>query len=1154
MSKIANNNIENNVHIKSVILENFLSFKRDEVRFGNNKFVILIGPNWSGKTSIFQAIKFALGSNERGDRYSKWSSFIRHGQDHAMAELHIQNNDELIKIRRTVIKDRSPYFELKREDDKDFKEAKATEIHELVDRLGYRVDNQFAFVSQGKIDALKDLKPPDLCNFLEEGIGLKGLRTEILQQKNNIEELNTQLYSMRSKKKSLNISLDLLRPKLERLKEKQKLLEKKQKYEDELLYANRQKLLLEIVDLTEEIKKIKSQITQTKEKKKEISSQIQELDNKVEEYEKKLSEISEKIGNKKYRKDELVDKINRWQKEKVDRKDELDELAGKIKKLHKKLDNQQNQKESVVSDLEVIKKERNKIEDEIEDLIQEQAELSEKVEKNKQFLEKYNQLVKERNEKQEKIEQNLATMEDLESQINQLFASYNDINHKLEKNKWFLENPTKNLLSELDKKLRKTSSKLYDLEEEIKRLKYKKSNKLEDFKQLQKNLSERRVVLPTQINILKNEIEKRGLDAKGPIIEYIQYDDKLSYAIESVLGERLLYSFVADDWKTMSLLKRLKNKYNAYCNIYVPKKQSVRSFREFNAKGVVGYLAELIKTKDPDIKKIIYSKIKNCLVVENYRHGEDLYKVHDFKGKCVTLDGEQIISYKYAYETPYVKKLKGLLSAGTQKEQADKLEEKIKQMDDKISELKVKASKLDDKQRELYNKKESFNDLLYQFKQKKRITEKKNRLYERKGELERINTKLQSEIKNLNAKINEFEDKKDPNFFKWNERINEIPKLLQELNQKKKKWNENYNEKNSILKAVEQKINKTENKVNLIEAEHQTKKEEFQKIDRNAFKLYRELDDIEETISELKEEFKEYTGKKNEILEQKGQLNKKNVELKFKLDDKKTKLNRKEDELATRNQDLERIDKEIGEKVEKKETEPRSVEDIKDDLKDIEKELLKYYDVDDSLLVEKERILSSLKKITEKQGELKDEIKAAIDTENKLEDTYFEKFQSHLGQLESKINSKFEETDINIYCKIELIGNFQDLGVDIKAATSNKPLVSCTALSGGQVSILSIALILSLQEMQPSPLCMFDEAAMFLDDRNTEITYQLIKSTLEQNPTQMFFFLPKSSNPLFRLADKLIGVARVGRDEVSAIFDPPKFEDVAEESNYNEED
>jgi chromosome segregation ATPase len=67
---------------------------------------------------------------------------------------------------------------------------------------------------------------------------------------------------------------------------------------------------------------------------------------------------------------------------------------------------------------------------------------------------------------------------------------------------------------------------------------------------------------------------------------------------------------------------------------------------------------------------------------------------------------------------------------------------------------------------------------------------------------------------------------------------------------------------------------------------------------------------------------------------------------------------------------------------------------------------------------------------------------------------------------------------------------------------------------------------------------MFDEAGMFLDDKNAEASYQMIKTTLEQNPIQLLMFLPKSSSNLFLLADKLIGVARVGKKEVSTIFNP----------------
>jgi chromosome segregation ATPase len=1129
------------VRVEKVILENFLSFQKDEVIFGDTKFIILLGPNWSGKTSIFQAIKFALGSNERDERYTNWSSFIRHGQKHAMVELHIRNEHEKIKIRRTVIKGQSPYFTIQRKNNKEFKKIKASEVHDLITGLGYKIDNQFAYVSQGKIDSLKDLKPQILCTFLEEGIGLKGLRVEILQQKQNTEDLYTELNSLKTQKKSLNINLDLLRPKLERLKEKKELLKEKQDFEDELLWANKQQLLLDIVNLAESVKNFKSRIQKTAKKKHENQEEIQSVQKRIESIEGNINHLSEDIGEKRYKKKELVNKINQWQQEKVDKKKELDRIANNLKKTKKILDNYENQQNSIQNDIKIIQKEKSTIEDETEELIKEQADLAQKVEKNKQFLEKYNDLLAKRENKKNLITKNEEIIKDLDDQINQLFESFKDINHKLDKNKWFLENPSQNLLAELDKKLRKSSSQLYDLEKQLKRYEHRKSRMLKQFRRIQNSLSERRIVLPTNINILKEEIEKRDLKVKGPIIEYIKYDDKLSYAIESVLGEKLLYSFVADDWDTMNLLKRLKEKYNAYCNFYIPKKKRIQSLRKFEGEGVVGYLAELIKTNDEDIKKVIYSKIKNCLVVENYRHGQELYKRYDFKGKCVTLKGEQIRSYKYVYETPYLKKLKGLLSAGTQKEQADKLEAEIKDISDEMAELKVKASKLDNIQQDIYHKKQSFNDLLYNFKQKKRITNKKNNLYEKKIELEELNSKNSEEIKALTEQIKKLEERKNPDFFKWNKRINEIPKLLQDLNSKKKKWNKNLEEKKDLAKAVAEKLKEIKDKFDVLTAEQKTKKEEFEKGDREAFEIYRELDNLKESIDDLKKLIQEQIEKKKEFLERKGELNKEDVSLQLKIDDYSTKMTAAEQELNIKNKSLKRIEEEIGEKAKEKDFKQRSIEEIKEDIQKIDKKLLNYYDVDDSLLVEKDRILSSLKKITKNQNDLELDIQAAKETENKLEETYYNKFRTVLQDLESKINKKFQDSNINVYCELELIGGFEELGVDIKAATSNKPLVSCTALSGGQVSMVAIALILSLQEMEPTPLVMFDEASMFLDEKNSEITYELIKSTLDKNPIQMLMFLPKSSNPLYRLADKLIGVASVGKKEISTIFDPPKI-------------
>ncbi|MFX0008566.1 MAG: AAA family ATPase, partial [Candidatus Hermodarchaeota archaeon] len=790
------------IFITKVILENFLSFQKDEVNFGKSKFVIIVGPNWSGKTSVFQAIKFALGSNERDERYKKWSDFIRNGQDHAMVEIHIQNGEEIIKLRRYVIRGQSPYYNVQRGEDQDFKKLSVQDTQQLISALNLNPDNQFAFVSQGKIDAIKNLKPSELCSFLEEGIGLKKLREEILEQKSNVQNLSKDLQSLKSRRNTLNFSLDLLNPKLERLKKKNELVEIKNKYNDELLWANKDKLEKEITSVKEIINNIKLVLEGIKKKKEFSEREINAYSKKISKQESTIHDLSKRLGELSYKKQELTLKIQNWQNEKIAAKQELDALSAKINEIKKVKENFEKQDEKISKDLTSIRKESKNTGLNIDKLITEQNQLIKKIKANKDLFDKYNRINHEKQEGISNIQENERIIAVYNDEINQLFQSFKDIEHELEKNRWFLENPTKNLLIQLDKDLKRISLKIYDLDSEINQLEVLKAKKLNKLKILQASLKERRIILPPNISILKEEIKKRGLKVKGPIIDYLKYDDSLSYAIESVLGEKLLYSYVAEDWDTLNLLKKIKEKYGAYCNIYLSKNVNIIPMNKVSADGVLGYLADLIKIidNDLDIKKVIYSKIKNCLVVTDYRSGRDLYRKLNFKGKCVTLKGEQIISYKYVFETPYLKRLKGLLSAGTQKEQSKVLESEIKTLNEKIIDLKVDQGKLDSNQKELFKKKDSFNDLLYNFNQKQRITSKKNHLYDQIHNLEKINNDLKTELFELEKEIAVLKSQTDPEFLKWNDRIKEIPDELAILNEEKKKWDLKLNENSVILK------------------------------------------------------------------------------------------------------------------------------------------------------------------------------------------------------------------------------------------------------------------------------------------------------------------------------------------------------------------
>ncbi|MFX1376707.1 MAG: AAA family ATPase [Promethearchaeota archaeon] len=1128
------------IFIKKVILENFLSFQKDEVDFGKTKFVIIVGPNWSGKTSIFQAIKFALGSNERDERYTKWSNFIRNGQNHAMVEIHIQNMDEVIQLRRYVIRGQSPYFKIKSQYEKEFRKVQVHEIQKVIADLNINPDNQFAFVSQGKIDAIKNLKPTDLCSFLEEGIGLSSLRDEILQQKRDVLTLDNDLNSLITRRNTLNISLDLLTPKLERLEQKNKLLGIRKKYSDELLWANKDKLEKEINEIEEIIENLTSVIDGIKIRKDKYDNEIMELISMISKEEQNINGLSKKLGELNYEKTDLITKIQNWQKEKILAKQNLDDLSNKLREIEKITTNYEKQNKSLDNEVKLVKGELKKLNIQIENLIKEQDQLVKKISENKVFLDEYNRIVNEKKKNQLEIQDNQKLIHSLNDEINQLFQSFKDIEHKLEKNKWFLENPSKNLLEEFERDLRKVSLRIYEIDSEIKKLEFEKSKRINKLKILQKSLRERRVILPSSISILKDEIVRRDLKVKGPLIEYLKYDDELSYAIESVLGEKLLYSFVAEDWDTLTLLKRLKEKYGAYCNIYLPKNLNITPLLKISVNGVLGYLVDLIKVvdDDKDIKKVIYSKVKNCLVVKDYHTGREIYNKINFKGKCVTLAGEQIISYKYVYETPYIKRLKGLLSAATQKEQSGVLESEINSMNDSISELRVEQSKLDTIQKEIFNKKESFNDLLYSFNQKQRITTKKNQLYEQMQNLENINSELEDKLKEIEKDIDELKSQTDPDFIRWTDRISKIPNEMTFLNEEKKKWDLKLDENSSALKEIKDKLDQQKIELNVRKLNYQKEKEDFQKADKIAFEIYRKLENVEDNLEEIEKKITNLTHSKLQYQNRKNEIDKKSIQITLSLEQENVKLNAFNQEIDVKRRDFERVKSEIGPLISEQLIEIRSIQEINKDISEIDKKLLKYLDIDDSIIIEKDQIIASLKEINRSQKALEKDIKAAIKTENELEKTYYDKFSTVLKELQSKINKKFEDSQIKSFCSIELDGKFEDLGVNIKAATSKEQLKSFTALSGGQVSLISICLILSLQEIKPSPLCMLDEAGMFLDEKNSEIAYQLIKSTLEQNPIQLFMFLPKSTSSLFLLAEKIIGIARVGKNEISSVFKP----------------
>ncbi|MHA2381457.1 MAG: AAA family ATPase [Candidatus Thorarchaeota archaeon] len=193
---------------------------------------VLAGPNGSGKTSIFHALKFALGSNQRENRYGKWSDFIRHGASTAEVEITVRVNGQSRKFLRKIDRDGIPRAYV------DGKRVKAAEHKLLVSGFGLDTDNPLVFMPQERINAIRDMDPFEVRRLVEEGTGLDVLRDRIGLQETEVTQSRHKLETALTESKTVERELELLQHDITRLEKKRALQEQERGLEQELKWAS----------------------------------------------------------------------------------------------------------------------------------------------------------------------------------------------------------------------------------------------------------------------------------------------------------------------------------------------------------------------------------------------------------------------------------------------------------------------------------------------------------------------------------------------------------------------------------------------------------------------------------------------------------------------------------------------------------------------------------------------------------------------------------------------------------------------------------------------------------------------------------------------------------------------------------------------------
>ncbi|MCF2139414.1 MAG: AAA family ATPase [Candidatus Lokiarchaeota archaeon] len=1123
------------IFVEKIVLQNFLSFEYDEVLF-DPQFSIIIGPNGAGKSSIYQALKFVLGSNDYDGRYSKWSDFIRTGAKKAVVQIHIFIDKEEYILQRIVSMNETPKFLFKSPKDKKLRTISVKKVKDFTKQIQIDPNNIFAFMSQGNIDTIKDFKEETLCSFIENGLGLNLTREQILEVKSEIFRLKQEENSLLTERENILNQLTELEPLIEQLKKKDELKSHLDKLQLELIIAQKSQIEEEIERLQNKILIISKEIQSFNKQINGFSEDISNYENEKEKETKFYNELIEQRTKLQMKNEHIKQQIEDWT-------DEKNNIATQIQSLEHEIETQIKQKKQISSEMVLSESkiksteiQLSKHQKQIQNLQTIQTQLQNQMQQYKYTINQLDAEEQVLNILTASMDEYQADYDNFTKEIDQRLREINKIKNEFRKYQWFLKNPTDNLPDLMRQEEHNVLQRISVLTKNLSDLQEIYNENIKSIEKINNSIIDRNFPKPRQIQALLDELKERNLNFIGPLIDYITYDELYRSAVESIFGFSVLFSFIAKDSETFHLLTTLAKKHGAKCKIYKERTNQIRPLPNLKpdpTSGIFGYLAEKIKpiSEDPAILKVIYSVANKTLVVKDHIIGEQYIERYNWSSWVVTLAGDQIrpkrlvlealprisSSQRAKFQNVAQAKKKIAELSNQMKHNRELYLEREQRLEEEKHKLSILKTRLQDVDR-LYS-----NYKLLEIK-----TTSKNNLVSKKKELfKKIQEKIQ-DIQEKEKKINSLRQSLPDSFVEQKQQLDEIPLKIAELNEilielndmygNLQKNRENLKENEIKIKIHLEDLEKQKSKLNF---ELKSKDDKFYSLFQETIKLEKEIHQYQQKEKEKGEKLKDLEEKISNILEKKHEISLKINTLQF----KQSQLSQSLEDNTVKLQTIENLLKGSISLNSK-----RTIDEIEADIQFIQHEIDKIQ-VDDGILLEKEKLENIIDRIGEKRQSLQNEISAAETSQKRLETTFFKNFQEKINFLQDSTNSKLQFSGQNFTIQMNLKGEIESLKLSVITTTS---INNCNvqyplqAVSGGQRSMVGICLMLSLTHLNPSPLNIYDECDMFLDELNAETIAKLIHQ-LARNGIQFILLMPSKNIPLLKNANKVIGVSRNGK-------------------------
>ncbi|OGH85142.1 MAG: hypothetical protein A2493_02950 [Candidatus Magasanikbacteria bacterium RIFOXYC12_FULL_33_11] len=661
-------------------------------------------------------------------------------------------------------------------------------------------------------------------------------------------------------------------------------------------------------------------------------------------------------------------------------------------------------------------------------------------------------------------------------------------------------------IESLEKKKQELSEKMKSLAIKIEELQNKKIKLQNRQLELEHNLNEMKQGKDSvqfeglrAVNAILMQVPgKFGGKVHGVVAQLAKVDEKYRLALEVAAQSHLGSIVVEDDRVAQACIEFLKSQQLGFAT-FLPINKIRRRFVPNDIKdlehssGVYGLAVNLV---DYDLMyEDVFSYVfGSTLIVEDI---ESSRKIGIGRVRMVTLEGD-IMETSGSMKGGFRRAKKGVLSfaGGSQ----DFNEYAYEQMKQEMVENKVALDRLEI---EVETEKENMLELRMQEQvQNEKISLSQKSLGEVSREVSQFKQELSMHSlskEEYTGMMSEFSNQKE----NLSKKISEVERSLVEVNKKLEKLNEEEEQKRQRIFALQDSMQEEQMSLN----KHADEKHNLQV---EIVKLQTHMEDLEQEIfSELQE------GIGNIISRLEGKFSEEEIE-KAKIEIEKLKyqlsliggidqsvmgeyeeIRERHDSLALELADLNKASSDLEKMIE--ELDKLMKKKHKESFNKIKKEFSRYF----KLLFE-----GGSAELVEVYGTEKDEDEMVIEGEE-----VFENEESDLEQIEKKKKRKILT------------------GVEVYACPPGKKIKNISALSGGERTMTSIALLCAILHTNPSPFVILDEVEAALDEANTTRFTKILGELAEQSQ----FIIITHNRVTMHAVDVLYGVT-MGNDGISKLL------------------